>query len=592
MGAGQNGNGGGNGGHNGAANGNRHSGGNGAGRGGGNGEASSPAPRPVRCAVYVRKSTEEGLQTDFNSLDAQREAAEAYIASQRHEGWVCLPEEYSDGGYTGANTNRPALQRLLEGIEAGAIDCVVVYKLDRLSRSILDFAKMMEFFNKHGAQFVSVTQSFNTSTSAGRLTVNLLSMFAQFEREQISERTRDKMRAAKKRGRWIGGMPPFGYDVDPKGGKLLVNEAEAARVREIFGLYSDLGSLGAVANELNRRGWRTKSWTTRDGKQREGGPWAKPMLQRLLTSPIYVGKVSLGGEVFAGEHAAILDEATFARTQALLAEGRVHPAPRPRPGSANPSNYLLKNLVRCTACGSAMCAASARKGTTQYRYYRCTKTALSGSAACPVGNVPAGEIERLVIERIRALGRDPALIDEVVAKAGAAAREKVPGLREEEKALVADERRLRDEAARIMQAFGGTGKADGDVAGDEKGNDAKPAAHGLVASRLAELDARAARIRDRIAEIARKIAEVESTTIDEGEARRAIETFEVWDALEPRERERLVRLIVERVDYDGVGGEIRLALHPTGIRALAEEAGTGDADGAGEENQVEEVAKP
>ena len=226
----------------------------------------------VRCAVYTRKSTEEGLEQEFNSLDAQRESAEAYIASQKGEGWQCLPGHYDDGGYTGGNMERPALKRLLADIKDGKVDCIVVYKVDRLSRSLLDFVKIMETLEKHKVSFVSVTQQFNTTSSMGRLTLNILLSFAQFEREIISERTRDKVHAARRKGKWTGGRPVLGYDVDPKGGKLIVNADEAARVRAIFELYLERQSLAATVKELDARGWRNKFWVTKDGKQAGGYP--------------------------------------------------------------------------------------------------------------------------------------------------------------------------------------------------------------------------------------------------------------------------------------------------------------------------------
>src|SRR6266704_5079094 len=203
----------------------------------------SHMPATVRCAIYTRKSTEEGLEQNFNSLDAQREAALAYIQSQRHEGWKCLPQRYDDGGFTGGNMDRPALKRLLADIEAGQIDCVVAYKLDRLSRSLLDFARIIGIFEKHHVSFVSITQQFNSATSMGRLVLNVLLSFAQFEREIISERTRDKIAAARRKGKWVGGHPLLGYDVDPQGSKLRINEAEAARVRAIFALYLEYQAL-------------------------------------------------------------------------------------------------------------------------------------------------------------------------------------------------------------------------------------------------------------------------------------------------------------------------------------------------------------
>ena len=233
-----------------------------------------PSPAQVRCAIYTRKSTEEGLDQNFNTLDAQRESAEAYILSQKHEGWIALPDRYDDGGFTGANMERPALKQLLADIEAGKLDCIVVYKYDRLSRSLADFMKLLEILDRHHVTFVAVTQPFDTRTSAGRFMVHMLLNFAQFEREMIAERTRDKMRAARRKGKWIGGYPVLGYDVAPKGGVLIVNPAEAERVREIFRLYLELGSLIPVVEELDRRGWRMKAWTTREGRPRGGSPFS------------------------------------------------------------------------------------------------------------------------------------------------------------------------------------------------------------------------------------------------------------------------------------------------------------------------------
>jgi site-specific DNA recombinase len=230
-----------------------------------------PAPQArttIRCAIYTRKSTEEGLQQEFNSLDAQRESGEAYIKSQEHEGWVCLPSHYDDGGYTGGNMDRPGLERLMADIEAGQVDCVIVYKVDRLSRSLLDFSRLMDVFDKHRISFVSVTQAFNTTHSMGRLTLNILLSFAQFEREIISERTRDKIAATRKKGKWTGGRPMLGYDIDPRGSKLVVNELEAIRLRQIFEMYLQHQSLLPVVRDLAERGWKMKAWTTKRRRQR------------------------------------------------------------------------------------------------------------------------------------------------------------------------------------------------------------------------------------------------------------------------------------------------------------------------------------
>ena len=274
----------------------------------------------MRCAIYTRKSSDEGLQQDFNSLDAQREAAEAYIASQKAEGWICLPDRYDDGGFTGGNMERPGIQRLLDDIDAGKIDRVLVYKVDRITRSLLDFARMMETFDRHQVAFVSVTQSFDTSTSMGRLILNVLLSFAQFEREIIGERIRDKIAASRQRGKWTGGTPILGYDVDRTNGgpRLVINPEEASQVCQIFELYLEKGSLLSVVAELERRDWRNKVWTTRDGRKRGGLLFDKCRLHKVLTNVLYIGKVRHKDQMYAGEHESIITEDLFARVQRQL----------------------------------------------------------------------------------------------------------------------------------------------------------------------------------------------------------------------------------------------------------------------------------
>src|SRR6516225_6350848 len=351
---------------------------------------------PVRCAIYTRKSTEEGLDQDFNSLDAQREAAEAYIHSQAHAGWTCLPNRYDDGGYTGSNLDRPALQRLLADIEAGQLDCVVTHRVDRLSRSLLDFAKLMEAFEQHRVAFVSVTQHFNSATSMGRLLLNVLFSFAQFERELIAERTRDKMAAARRKGKWSGGLPVLGYDVEARTKKLVVNEAEAARVRAIFALYLEHRGLLPVVEELARRGWCNKQSVTRQGRVRGGRPFTKGSLHQLLTNVSYIGQVRYKNEVHPGEQPAIVDPGTWQQVQALLAHnGRAQAvALRTR------SRALLQGLLRCRPCGCAMTPAHVTRGNKHYRYYTCSAAQKRGWHTCPSKSVPAQALERYVLAQI------------------------------------------------------------------------------------------------------------------------------------------------------------------------------------------------
>ena len=363
--------------------------------------SSKPSTSRLRCAIYTRKSTEEGLDQEFNSLDAQREAAEAFIQSQRREGWIALPELYDDGGFTGANMDRPALKRLLQAVEAGELDCVVVYKVDRLSRSLLDFTRMLSLFEKHEVSFVAVTQQFNTSTSLGRLTLNILLSFAQFEREVIGERTRDKMSAARRKGKWVGGCPVLGYDVDPGGGRLVVNEEEAERVRAIFALFEEHRSIPATLVEIERRGWRLKSWTRKNGQFHAGGEFATNSLLRLLTNVIYNGAVRHKGQVYPGEQAAIITPETWERMQHLVPDGVAIARGRTR----NKHMALLSGLLYCESCQARMVYSYSKKKDRTYPYYVCMNAQRKGWAECPSKSLPAAAIEESVLGRMREAGR-------------------------------------------------------------------------------------------------------------------------------------------------------------------------------------------
>ncbi len=341
-------------------------------------------PDAVRCAIYTRKSSEEGLEQAFNSLDAQRESAEAFIASQKAQGWVCLPEQYNDGGFSGGSLDRPAMDRLIRDIEAKKIDCVVVYKVDRLSRSLMDFSRIMEAFDAHGVSFVSVTQQFNTTSSMGRLTLNILLSFAQFEREIIGERIRDKVAAQKRQGRWAGGVPVLGYDVDRSGPspKLVVNAKEAARVREIFGMYLEKQSLQPVVRELERRGWTNKLRKTKKGRIIGGKPFDKATLHAHLTNPIYKGMISHKGDLYPGVHEAIIEPEQFDQVQKLLKHNGRSGGTEVR----NKYGALLRGLLRCKACDQAMThvfTTSRGKSGKQYRYYRCVGAVKLGACTCP-----------------------------------------------------------------------------------------------------------------------------------------------------------------------------------------------------------------
>ncbi|MFL6759030.1 recombinase family protein [Sphingomonas sp.] len=341
-----------------------------------------------RCAIYTRKSTEEGLEQAFNSLDAQREACAAYILSQAHEGWERVNEHYDDGGWSGGNMARPALQQLLADVAAGRVDVIVVYKIDRLTRSLADFARIVEVLDKAGASFVSVTQSFNTTTSMGRLTLNVLLSFAQFEREVTSERIRDKVAASKRKGMWMGGPIPIGYRLESR--KLLIEEPEAETVRLIFRRYLELGSVGALADELATVGIRTKVRSFANGRSVGGVFFTRGSLAQLLQNPLFVGKVSHRDELFDGEHDAIIDDGVWDQVQLLLATNRrerLH-------GKRTRTPSLLTGLIT-NEDGRPMTPVFTTKGTRQHRYY--VTRLKPAEDRKPAWRIPAGDIDRAVL---------------------------------------------------------------------------------------------------------------------------------------------------------------------------------------------------
>ena len=426
-------------------------------------DAAMPAKvRKLRCAVYTRKSTDEGLEKEFNSLEAQRAACEAYVASQRSEGWVLVHDRYDDGGVSGGTLERPALKRLLTDIEAGLVDVVLVYKVDRLSRSLMDFAKLVETFEAHEVTFVAITQSLNTTTSMGRLTLNMLLSFAQYERELIGERVRDKIAASRARGMWMGGPVPLGYRVENR--KLVVDEAGAATVRRVFEGFAEIGSGSRLLPILAAEGHVTKT----------GRPFDKGALYKLLVNRVYIGEAVHKGQSFPGEHEAIISRDLWDRVHGILAE-----SPRAR-GAKNraTATALLRGLL-FGPDGRAMSPSHPRKQGRLYRYYVSQALLQGGTNDAPHRRLPAGEIEGLVMAQVRALLRQP----EVVVGTWRAARAEAQDLTEAE-----------------------------------------------VRDALGRLDP-------------------------------------LWDELFPGEQERIVRLLVERVDLTDDGAQLRLNLE--GLAGLA-----------------------
>lgn len=381
-----------------------------------------------RCAIYTRKSSEEGLEQEFNSLDAQFEACAAYITSQAHDGWVRLSDRYDDGGISGGTLERPALQRLLDDVREGRVDIIVVYKVDRLTRSLADFARLVETMDEHGASFVSVTQQFNTTSSMGRLTLNILLSFAQFERELSSERIRDKIAASRKRGLWMGGRPPLGYDVKDR--ELVINKTEAALVKKVFTRFLSLGSTLLLMEEINAEGHHTKSWMTQTGQFREGRPFDKAVLYKMMNNRTYLGEAVHKGQSYPGRHKAIIDQALWDDVHSIFAKN----ASRRRNNTRSSTPAPLKGLLQCEGCGRAMTPTHTRRHGRLYRYYICMGAIRKGAASCPIRSVPAAQIEGLVLDQVRGLLRSP----EVAARVANILGEQEAGLMGNTSQLVRD----------------------------------------------------------------------------------------------------------------------------------------------------------
>ena len=380
----------------------------------------SKEKQTLRCAIYTRKSVEDGLEQEFNSLDAQREAGENFIASQKANGWKLLPTRCDDGGFSGDNTNRPALQQLLADCEAGKVDVIVVYKIDRLFRSICDFTELSRKFDQWNVAFVSVTQDINTHTSAGRMMVSILITFAQFEREVITERVRDKMAASRKKGKWVGGTVPFGYKVENR--RLVPDEAEASIVNRIYNRYLEVHTLRRfaprvaatrlsdyplrfarvcnspklIASELNHDGIRNHN----------GHRWDTQAIHRILGNHHYVGEVKYQGNIYQGEHEAIVPQELWAKCREIMASD----APKPDRSRNMDSSALLQGIVHCGQCGGAMTPYRTKKHGRSYLYYVCQHSSRHPEAECPVRHLPAAEVENLVLEQLRTALTSPELL--------------------------------------------------------------------------------------------------------------------------------------------------------------------------------------
>jgi site-specific DNA recombinase len=500
-------------------------------RAGGNGNGKPVvAPSVVRCAVYARQSVSEG-NGESASISVQREACEAFIAAHRAEGWVALSDTYVDQGISGATLQRPGMQRLLADVAADRVDAIITYKLDRVSRNLADFAALVAMLDRRGIRLVSVTQSFDTKSAIGRLTLGILMSFSEFERSLVSERTRDAVVAARKKGRWTGGITPLGYAL--VAGKLVPEPIEAQRVKETFALYLQTESLIDTAEEMNRRGWTTKVTATRDGGTRGGVPWSKSSVHRVLSSPVYIARTVVDGEAYEAEHPAIVGLAVWQATQKRLqANGGEHTR-----AARYESGALLRGLAFC-GCGAALTPTFVSRpvghAKKRFSYYACSRRIKQGKAACSAPYVPAARLEAQVVAEIARHAQEPA----VVAAVAEAARQQ---LSEKRRALAAEKRAI-EKALR--------------AAAEERATTPAP--------RLPALTARVAAHEVRRGEIEGELAALAGMDVDPAHVAATVADFpSLWGALLPRERRKVVEKMVARAVIDVLRGA-PLVRFPTG----------------------------
>ncbi len=493
----------------------------------------------IRCAIYTRKSTEDGLDQDFNTLDAQRESCENYIKSQASRGWTINPAKYDDGGFTGANVERPAYSRLIADIQAGLVDMVLVYKVDRLSRSLADFANIMAMFDKAGVSFVSITQHFDTSSSLGRMTLNILITFAQFEREMIAERISDKIASSRKRGKYIGGIPVLGYDVEDK--KLIPNYDETTQVKTIFNLYLERKSVKQTAMQLNKWGWTTKRWITKKGKATGGLKFTQTNVHSLITNPVFIGKVTYKDEVYEGEHNAIVDEKLFSDVQELLKKNKNgnHASKRRK------LNALLRGVLYCSNCGHRMSYTYSSKKTQSktYYYYVCSNKIRNTKRACNSRPLPAVKTEEFVVSHILKLGQNNHVIDALILKAQNDKMLHVAKLKDQKSMVNYN----LDIAIRQINIVDENSKDDNYL---------------LIKDQIE-------RYQTQINEIDYKISSLKNLEVNSKEISSVLTKFmPIWDSLTQDRKERVINLIFEKITWRSDEESLDFIFNPIGISLL------------------------
>lgn len=505
-------------------------------------------PATSWCAIYTRKSTDENLNSDFNSLDSQREYCQAFIKSREGEGWQLYPEEYNDPGYSGGNINRPGLRKLLHDARNGKFQVVVCYKYDRLSRNTKDFLHVLDVFDRNHVAFVSVTQPIDTTSSVGRLMRSILMDFSQFEREMIAERTRDKLYAMAQKGKRTGGRPVIGFDIQKDTKKILINPEEKKIVIEMFDTYVKTKSLSITADHLNRKGYRMKEWISNDGRKMGGQEFNKASLWYLLKNPQYVGKISFRQKELPGEHEAIITEETRQAALKLMAvngDGKLHKEYQNRK-----HQFLLKGLVRCACCNTSMTPTSARpRKEERFFYYKCLSVVKQNKAACQIRSVPAQSIEDFVLNKIQQLSEDHQLVNKIVERARSMAGNDLPIKRDQKKLVAAELGKTELEARNLVS-----------VLGEEGPQSARKA---FISERLDELAVKRLECQSKLISLDREIEDLEKRQIDAELIRRNLKNFmQIFGKLQEREKSEFINLLIHQVIYDGVNSKVRIGLRP------------------------------
>ncbi|MBI4370388.1 MAG: recombinase family protein [Elusimicrobia bacterium] len=504
--------------------------------------------KTILCAVYTRKSTDENLNAQFTSIDSQREYCEAFIKSREPEGWRVCPETYSDPGFSGGNLDRPGIKKLLVDARHQKFNVVVCYKYDRLTRNTKDFLQILEIFERCGIHFVSVTQPIDTTSPVGRLMRSILMEFAQFEREMISERTRDKLAAMARKGKRTGGFPIIGYDIDKEKKSLVINPDEAVAVQEMFDGYLRTRSLWATAKILDGKGYRVKEWTTHKGRRKGGGRFNRTNLWYLLRNPLYIGKITFRGQALPGEHPGIIPEDIFNKVQEVMngnGKGR-----RNKMVESLKHAYILRGLIRCASCGQAMTPHGVlKKNKLRFFYYRCVSVAKMDRNACAVRSVPAQAIEDFVLKRLGLLSSDEKLIKEIVKKAKVSAEVELPVKRKQRSYFTAEIGKIDAEARNLVSMLG------------EQGADCPKRT--FYEARLDELAARKPEFGEKLALLDKEILELERQEIDAEAVRRYMRNFlTLYEKLGQVEKKEMLCRLVKQVILDGEKSRVRITLKP------------------------------